>query len=155
MVQAERKIHSELLQRNLLILDKASKILQHSYEVCSKIGVHKDYDISQLDAFEALTARFARSADLFTQKILPSVFTFLQETPKTFIDRVNLAEKLGLVDDVNNLRDIRELRNMIAHEYTLDEVADCFRDVLVCTDILLKIISIFFDRVDKLIKPLS
>lgn len=136
-----------VLESNLLILDKSKKVLEHSFEVCSKIGVKPDYIISELDAFEAFSSRFARSADLITQKVLPSVYSILQENPKTFIDRINLAEKLGLIEDIDKLKDIREIRNVIAHEYSLNDISEYFSDVIESTKILLEIIEVLVIKI--------
>lgn len=138
-----------VLKSNLLILDKSVDILAHSLSVCSKIEVKSHYELVELDAFEALCARFARSADLVTQKILPSVFAVLQENPKTFLDRVNFAEKIGLFNDAEQIKEIREVRNIIAHEYTLDDISKHFGVVVEYTTILLEIIRSLVIKIKK------
>jgi hypothetical protein len=42
-------------------------------------------------------------------------------------------EKLGIINSAKDLQDIRELRNEIAHEYSMDEITEIFEDVLKCT----------------------
>ena len=45
-------------------------------------------------------------------------------------DRINRAEKKGLVKDAEAFRERRELRNRIAHEYVPTAVQTIFREVL-------------------------
>jgi len=37
--------------------------LNHSYELCKKTGIKDDYSVEELDAFENLTSRYARTTD--------------------------------------------------------------------------------------------
>lgn len=54
-----------------------------------------------------------------------------------FIDVVNRAHKRGLLDDIEELRMIKEIRNSIPHEYVEDGLLDIFEDVLKYTSKLL------------------
>jgi hypothetical protein len=86
-----------------------------------------------------LTSRYARTADILTQKIIKNLFMIMQEDAKTFIDRCNLSEKLNIIDNAKELYNIRKLRNDIAHEYCITDISEIFNDVLEYTDVLLKI----------------
>ncbi len=80
----------------------------------------------QLIELDALTSRFARLSDLLIQKIFKSVERLDLETPGTVRDRIMQAGKKGLVDNVNTLFEIREVRNSIAHDYD----GDLFKDIV-------------------------
>ena len=84
----------------------------------------------ELDKFESLKSRFARISDILTQKILKSIFLLLREDVKTFIDRINKAEKLEMIDSAEQLKTIRDLRNEIAHEYCIEDISEIFENVL-------------------------
>ncbi|HLP61331.1 MAG TPA: hypothetical protein VK186_20980 [Candidatus Deferrimicrobium sp.] len=120
-------------KQSLESLNKSIKNLDYSYNKCLKIGIKEEYLEDELEIFESLTSRFARAADIFTQKILTALFILLKENPVSFIDKSNLAEKLGIINSAKDLQDIRELRNEIAHEYSMREITDIFEDVLKCT----------------------
>lgn len=66
---------------------------------------------------------------------------YMQEDAKYFIDRCNLAEKLGFVASADILYNIRKLRNDISHEYNIKDVSTLFDDVLSKSSELLKIIA--------------
>jgi uncharacterized protein with HEPN domain len=54
----------------------------------------------------------------------------LQENTKTNIDAANLLEKLEIVENADDLLNIREIRNQIAHEYFESNIKALFHDVL-------------------------
>ncbi len=127
------------LDFNLAYLNKSMEVLAYSLQKAKKIGIKKAYVIEELDVFEALTSRFARTADILTQKIIKNLFMIMQEDTKTFIDRCNLSEKLHIVDNAQDLYNIRKLRYDIAHEYCISDISEIFQDVLEQTEMLLEI----------------
>jgi uncharacterized protein YutE (UPF0331/DUF86 family) len=129
-ISEKRKLMAAQLRENLADLDKASEAMAYSHHKCQTIGEKADYDLEEQETFEALTARFARTSDIFTLKALKTVFFLLQENPRTNIDAAHLAEKLGIVDNVDILLNLRELRNQIAHEYVRTQLAQLFMDVM-------------------------
>ena len=102
-----------------------------------------------MESFESLTSRFARTADILTQKILTTLFILLKEDPRSFIDRANLAEKLGIIDNSSDLQDIRELRNEIAHEYSMRDITEIFDEVLKYTASLKDILESTLSYIEK------
>lgn len=126
------------LDIDLAYLDKSVKVLEYSLQKAQNIGIKDMYEIEELDVFEALTSRYARTADILTQKILKNLFMIMQEDAKTFIDRCNLSEKLNIVEDAQTLYTIRKLRNDIAHEYCITDISEVFHDVLEFAEVLLK-----------------
>ena len=129
-ISPKRKLLAAQLDEYLTILEKSMAALDYSYDKCSAIGEKEDYDLEQQESFEALTSRFARTSDILTQKVFKSIFILLQEDMKTIIDMANFLEKLEIVDNADDLLNIREIRNQIAHEYVEPDVKSLFRDVL-------------------------
>jgi len=118
-----------LLNENLAILDASQSTLVRSFDKCQKIGVKKTYSFEELESFDSLTSKYARTSDIFTQKVLITLFKLLREDAVTFLDRANLAEKLSLITSADDLITIRDLRNQIAHEYKQEKIEQLFEDV--------------------------
>jgi 23S rRNA U2552 (ribose-2'-O)-methylase RlmE/FtsJ len=129
-ISKKRKLIVVQLDEYLTILDKSLVALEYSYDKCNAIGEKGEYDLEQQESFEALTSRFARTSDILTQKVFKSIFILLQEDMKTIIDMANFLEKLEIVDNADDLLNIREIRNQIANEYVEPDVKSLFRDVL-------------------------
>lgn len=69
----------------------------------------------ELERFESLASRFARLVDEL--ELLP---------PASILDRIQHAEKRGWVERADVLARIRELRNLVAHEYAADQMAEIY-----------------------------
>lgn len=120
----------ELLRKELEGMEKSARLLQISYEKCMQISVKQNYGDLELEAFEALTARFSRLNDLLIQKIFRLIDTLELINEGTILDRLNRAEKRGLIHTAKQFTELRLLRNLIAHEYEPDEYTRIFKDVL-------------------------
>ncbi|MDR2151191.1 MAG: hypothetical protein LBO72_00020 [Helicobacteraceae bacterium] len=131
----------ELLRENTSALNENAKALKSSYDKCVIIGAKKDYSDEELIHFEALMSRYARSVDLLIHKALRSLDVVEFAASGTVIDAANRAEKRGIVDSVDQLRNLKDLRNEIAHEYISANIFDLFKQVIAFVPPLLNIID--------------
>ena len=72
-----RLLQRATLDEQLAAVEQSVVALRHSLAKCAKMGIKAEYTLDELDHFEALSARFARTADLYTQKLLKSLFIVL------------------------------------------------------------------------------
>ena len=80
----------------------------------------------QLENTEAFTGRFARVVDLLVNKVLRSLDRVELKPEGTLLDVVNRAEKRGFVAEAGELREMKDVRNMIAHDYAGAKAAEIF-----------------------------
>ena len=130
----------EELRGDLSKLDRAVEILKYSLQQCRKIVIKADYSLEELDRFECLTSRFARTSDVYTQKIMKGIILILREEAKTFIDKANLFEKLE-ISTAEDFKMIRDLRNEVSHEYKLDDITEIFEPIVEYSGKLIEIIG--------------
>ncbi len=131
---------AEELTEDLNRLDRSVEMLKYSLQQCRKIGIKEDYSLEEFDRFESLTPRFARTSDIYTQKVMKGIILVLREEANTFIDRANLFEKLEIAN-AEDLKLIRDLRNEISHEYKVDDIAEIFEAVFEYCDKLIEVID--------------
>ena len=131
---------AEELKEDLNRLDRSVEMLKYSSQQCRKIEIKEDYSLEELDRFESLTSRFARTSDIYTQKVMKGIILVLREEANTFIDRANLFEKLEIAN-AEDLKLIRDLRNEISHEYKVDDIAEIFEAVMEYCDKLIEVID--------------
>jgi uncharacterized protein YutE (UPF0331/DUF86 family) len=81
-------------------------------------------------------------SDIIIQKILRVFDTLDLEKPGTVRDRINRAEKKGVVKSADEFIRIRILRNEIAHEYKPETIYDIFEHVMKLTPVLLKSVTV-------------
>jgi len=125
------------LHRCLTALAAAAGWLNRSLGQCRDIGGASPYSPEQFDAFETLTSRFARTVDILIHKVYRALDSVEMEDGGTVLDVVNRAHKRGLLDSVERLRDMKDIRNEIAHEYSQNALEELFADVVALTPDLL------------------
>lgn len=118
----------EQLREGVSHLEQAIEHLVSSHRRCSRSRPARGrLSPSQLESWEAFSARFARASDLLIQKVFTTVFRLLKEPPATIIDRIQRAEKPGLIMNADLLLEIRDVRNQIAHEYAEEDLIEVFK----------------------------
>ena len=117
----------------------ASTHLQYSIARCADLIGQEHLPPEQLERLESLTSRFARVADLLTQRVF-RLFDEIELTgPSTVLDRIYRAEKRGWLD-ASQMINIRELHNMIAHEYAAEKMTEIYAAVYGLAQTLLIIV---------------
>ena len=126
----------ELLQEELAGLQLAAGYLQYSMGRCQNLIGQEALPPEKLERLESLTSRFARLADLLIQRIFRLVDEIELTGGGTILDRIYRAEKRGWANAAELIR-IRELRNLIAHEYATEKMFEVYRAVAVMSPVLL------------------
>jgi len=120
----------DMLQEEWMLLQSAVQTLGQSSIKCSAIAIKEEYSFEEQESFDSLTSKFNRTSDLFTQKIIRTTWMLLHEPFVSFIDMMNLAEKIGMIESADQLIEIRDMRNQIAHEYIPEVIRDLVPEVI-------------------------
>lgn len=129
----------ELLQEELIGLQSAANHLGYYMERCRKLIGQEEMPPEELERLESLTSRFARLADLLIQRIFRLIDEIELTGTGTLLDRIYRAEKRGWVEASEMIK-IRELRNLIAHEYASDKMPEIYTVVAAMTPALLAVV---------------
>jgi len=116
--------------------------LQHSTERCRHLLGQKVWSPEQLERLESFTSRFARLADLLTQRVFRLIDDIELIGGGSVLDRIYRAEKRGWVEAAQLIR-VRELRNLIAHEYATEKMPAIHAAVAALAPILLATVHQF------------
>jgi hypothetical protein len=130
-----------LLVHNREILREALPSFVRSLEKCRSFKLEPPISFEIEESFDALTSKFSRVSDIFTQKVLKSFLILLREEAPTFLDRMNLCEKLGVIPSADDLIAIRDLRNLIAHEYLTENLQEVYLESIRLSQLLLQAIE--------------
>lgn len=130
-----------LLAQYLTQLSKALKHLEYSYNKVQKIPKKPDtLSEDQLETWESFSARFARVVDIFTSKLLRIKVEI--ENPGfegSVKDYLNKAEKSHFIENAELWGSLKELRNIISHEYAEDSLEIYFNNLLRFTPTVLEV----------------
>ena len=123
----------EIVKELQLELESVKKSLEHlkvSYTNCSQIGLKSIYAEDELEKWEAFTARYSRLSDILTQKVVNSIMLIELGNSGSLLDKANFSEKRNWVEKAEDFRQLRLLRNYIAHEYVKQNTNEIFELVL-------------------------
>jgi hypothetical protein len=120
----------------------AREALCYSYEIKPDLAQAALFSQADWEHWDAFTVRFARLADILTQKVFRALDkSEFWENQSSFIDRLFRAEKRQLITDVTVWKKIRELRNQLVHEYAnenlvplLQQVEQLTPELIACTN---------------------
>lgn len=119
--------------------------LEKSFIHCTKIGVKDQYLFEETEAFDALIIKLTRNTDVFFQQILKGFFKLKGEDNLFFIDRLNLLEKMEIIDDTEKLIELKSFRNQAVHEYSHLQFQLLYQEAWQLTPILQQSAKSFFN----------
>lgn len=129
------------LRIQTVLLEKQLFWLSYSYEQISLIDLTMPLKIEVINHFGNLCSRFSRTIDFLVRKVFRAIDAAEFETQGTLIDTINKAHKRELFENVEVMRDLKDLRNEIVHGYIDDELEAVFAEVRDLTPSLIEIVN--------------
>ena len=122
--------NKRLLKENFTLLKRSLDSLKLSVTKADKIIGKGAYSFEEMETFDSLTSKFNRTSDIYTQKVLRTVWALLHEPFMPFIDMMNKAEKMELILSADYMLIIRDIRNQISHEYIPEAIQEIVPEVI-------------------------
>lgn len=123
---------TRLLKEQLRLRQAAAQVLEESRSrvaaFANRLG--SELSIEERESCEALTSRFARLNDFLVQRIFRTLDQIELADEGTVLDRLQRAEARGLIDSAHRWREMRLLRNAIAHDYLIESADTVLADAL-------------------------
>jgi hypothetical protein len=120
---------------------KSQGHLEYSFLKVKKMAlIHDKSTEEDLETWESFSSRFARSSDILVSKLLRKLI--LTKDPAfrgSVIDLLNQAEKFGWIVDADTWKRIRELRNVAAYEYAVDDLQELYQELIALTPHILRV----------------
>jgi uncharacterized protein YutE (UPF0331/DUF86 family) len=131
----------KLLNLKECIQDLTSSVewLNKSYSKCSVLSLSENLNEADYESLEALTARFGRTVDLLIHKVWRAIDSYELNDQGFIIDTINRAVKRNIIDTPELARELKELRNLIVHEYKNAKLNVIFLEVIKNTSSLIEI----------------
>jgi hypothetical protein len=139
---ADDQLTYQLLIEEFELLKKSTLTFDRSLKKCNAIIGKQEYSFEEMESFDSLTSKFGRTSDIYTQKVLRTIWLLLHEPFVPFIDLLNKAEKLNIIHSADQLIAIRDMRNQIAHEYIPEAITELIPDVIEFGEILFENIRV-------------
>lgn len=100
------------------LLSTDARLFANAFTVQRAQALENDPDLSE--RVEAFVGRFGRLQDTVGDKLLPTLLIALGESPSAVIDNLDRAERIGLIHSADEWMAMRQLRNLMVHEYVED-----------------------------------
>lgn len=122
----------QVLREQLALLQAATKVLEESRSrVASFAGrLGGELSVGERESCEAITSRFARLNDFLVQRVFRTLDQIELMDDGSPLDRLQRAEARGLVNSAERWRELRMLRNAIAHDYLIESADRVLRESL-------------------------
>ena len=121
----------KLLTDQIALMRAAVQVLDESRIRVSAFADRLDGEltISERESCEALTSRFARLNDFLLQRVFRTLDQ-IELADEAALDRLQRAEARGLISSAERWRELRLLRNAIAHDYLIESADRVLREAL-------------------------
>lgn len=123
---------TRLLKEQLVLMQAAAQVLEESRSrvaaFANRLG--SALSVEERESCEALTSRFARLNDFLVQRMFRTLDQIELADEGTALDRLQRAEARGLIDSAHRWREMRLLRNAIAHDYLIESADAVLADAL-------------------------
>lgn len=133
--------YKKISQKHSEKLKKAIQHLKYSFNKVQLLSTDVlQLNEDQLADWESFIARFSRASDIYFMKYLRT--KILIQDPGfhgSFIDSLNQAEKLNLIDHAEPWLEMRDLRNTAAHEYDDENLEELFIKVKKLAPLLIQL----------------
>jgi len=113
---------TQLLRDQLALMRAAADVLEESRgrvaDFADRLGSR--LTVGERESCEALTSRFARLNDFLVQRVFRTLDQIELIDEGTPLDRLQRAEARGFIASAERWRELRLLRNAIAHAYLIE-----------------------------------
>ena len=130
----------QLLREQLALLQAATRVLEESR---GRVASFADrlggaLTVGERESCEALTSRFARLNDFLVQRVFRTLDQIELIDEGSPLDRLQRAEARNLIASAERWRELRMLRNAIAHDYLIESADRVLHDALAASPELIE-----------------
>ena len=130
----------QILREQLHLLRAAACVLEESRgrvaSFADRLG--GELSVGERESCEALTSRFARLNDFLVQRVFRTLDQIELMDEGSPLDRLQRAEARSLIASAERWRELRMLRNAIAHDYLIESADRVLLDTLAASPELLE-----------------
>jgi len=118
---SKEKLH-QIFEESLNSCERLAARLKWSQKQCSlwfplHSQVLEELDEERAERLDAFCLRFGKLQDLLGQQLFRSLLILEQDPLNTMLDTLHAMEKRGILETLDLWFEIRELRNILSHDY--------------------------------------
>jgi len=108
----------QILKKNIEVLKRLELSFKDSIEHINYIDLDNLKTFRDYEPIDAFFDRFERTVDNLFQSIFRTLYHIENlKSPNSLLDLSSFIVNTGIIDDIENLIELKKIRNQIAHEY--------------------------------------
>ena len=145
------KKHLEFIKKSLKILKSLKDKYENLYGLPLDIEHFNKLNDSELIDFDSIAYRFSKIQSILAEKVFREILEKIgiNTLNKNFLDILSLCERNGIIESTTDWKNLRYIRNSLAHDYP-----DELEEVLFTINRIFQSIS-FFEEIVKNIEKLD
>lgn len=128
-------------KKHSIRIEKAYNKVKNIFPLSAK--KYENLNDEEIEAIDQYLFRFAKLQDTIGEKLFKLIVSeYVEDIEQlTFIDILNKLEKIGIIDNVNDWKILRKIRNDISHQYDDEpqEMAEALNNIFAQKDVILDI----------------
>jgi len=120
-----------LLEKEIQIFSKTLSNLEYTYAKCKNLNVDLSTSPEEQELLDSLASRFIRHFESTSKQLLRTSLQLLGENQNSFLDTSNKLAQLEFISSATFLKEFRDVRNIIAHEYLDDRWVKMYEKLLI------------------------
>jgi len=115
--------HIKIVKDNIDILNKLYIDIKNNYSLPLKSDDYFEIKENDFRTFDTIAYRYIKTKSILGEKLFREILEYAEfdTQNKSFIEILSELQKEGILEDIEEWKILREIRNSISHDYPYDE----------------------------------
>ena len=139
--------HIKIVKDNINILNKLYLDIKNNYSLPLESYDYFEIKENDFKIFDTIAYRYIKTQSILGEKLFREILEYAEfdTQNKSFIEILSELQKEGILEDIEEWKILREIRNSISHDYPYDE-----EDIIEAINFLYEKLSILENMINKI-----
>jgi len=139
--------HIKIVKDNINILNKLYLDIKNNYSLPLESDDYFEIKENDFKIFDTIAYRYIKTQSILGEKLFREILEYAEfdTQNKSFIEILSELQKEGILEDIEEWKILREIRNSISHDYPYDE-----EDIIEAINFLYEKLSILENMINKI-----
>jgi len=139
--------HINIVKDNINILNKLYLDIKNNYSLPLKSDDYFEIKENDFRTFDTIAYRYIKTQSILGEKLFREILEYAEfdTQNKSFIEILSELQKEGILEDIEEWKILREIRNSISHDYPYDE-----DDIIEAINFLYEKLSVLEKMINKI-----
>jgi len=139
--------HIKIIKDNINILNKLYLDIKNNYSLPLKSDDYFEIKENDFKIFDTIAYRYIKTQSILGEKLFREILEYAEfdTQNKSFIEILSELQKEGILEDIEEWKILREIRNSISHDYPYDE-----EEIIEAINFLYEKLSVLENMINKI-----